>query len=62
VPSDLPACRAAHVVLKGSFEGLGGAWKSLFDWCAAEKLSLAGANWEIYGATPDDPAKQETFL
>jgi effector-binding domain-containing protein len=62
VSSELPAGRAAHVVLTGSFEGLGGAWKTLFDWCAAEKLALAGTNWEVYGATPDDPAKQQTFL
>ena len=48
VPSDLPAGRAAHHVLKGSFEGMAGAWQTLFDWCKAEKLALAGINWEIY--------------
>lgn len=62
VPSDLPAGRAAHFVLKGSFEGLGAAWQKLFEWCAAEKLQLAGLNWEVYGAPASDPAQQETYL
>ena len=62
VPSELPAGRAAHFVLKGSFEGLGGAWQTLFDWCGAEKLQLAGLNWEVYGAPAADPAQQETYL
>src|SRR5689334_25345666 len=30
VPSDLPAGRAAHFVLKGSFAGLSAAWQMLF--------------------------------
>ena len=29
VPSDLPAGRAAHFLLKGSFEGMPGAWQIL---------------------------------
>lgn len=62
VPSDLPAGRAAHFVLKGSFEGLGGAWQTLFEWCGAEKLQLAGLNWEVYGASAADPTQQETYL
>jgi hypothetical protein len=40
-----------------------GAWQILFDWCTAEKLELAGINWEIYmpwGGV--DPAKLETDL
>jgi hypothetical protein len=63
VPSDLPAGRAAHVLLKGSFDGLPGAWQTLFDWCTAEKLTLAGINWEIYMPWQGvDPAKLETDL
>ncbi len=62
VESELPAGRAAHYVLKGGFEGLPGGWQRLFEWCAAQKLQLAGVNWEVYGATPADPAKQETYL
>jgi hypothetical protein len=62
VPSDLPAGRAAHYLLKGTFDGLPDAWKTLFDWCVAEKLKLAGANWEVYGAPAKNPAQQETSL
>lgn len=63
VPSDLPAGRAAHFQLKGSFEGMQGAWQTLFDWCKAEKLALAGINWEIYSPWDGvDPAKLETDL
>ncbi|HYX04159.1 MAG TPA: GyrI-like domain-containing protein [Reyranella sp.] len=63
VPSDLPAGRAAHYLLKGSFERLPGAWQTLFEWCKAEKLELSGINWEIY--TPWEgvaPAELETDL
>ena len=53
VPSDLPAGRAAHLSMKGSFEGLPKAWQTLFDWCKAQGLATAGVNWEIYGASED---------
>ena len=63
VPSDLPAGRAAHFQLKGSFDGMPGAWQTLFAWCASEKLELAGINWEIYMPWQGvDPAKLETDL
>jgi len=62
VPSELPAGRAAHYVLKGPFDGLPVAWQKLFEWCGAEKLQLAGVNWEVYGAPAADPAQQETYL
>ncbi len=53
VPSELPAGRAAHLSMEGGFENLPLAWQTLFDWCKAEKLSPAGVNWEVYGATED---------
>ena len=63
VPSDLPAGRAAHFVLKGSFDGMPGAWQTLFEWCKAEKVDLAGVNWEIYMPWEGvDPSKLETDL
>ncbi len=62
VPSELPAGRAAHHVMVGPFDGMGAAWQKLFEWCQAEKLQPAGINWEVYGPTPSDPAKQETYL
>jgi effector-binding domain-containing protein len=63
VPSELPAGRVAYFLLRGSFEGLPGAWKTLLDWCAAEKLPLAGINWEIYGPSEGvEPDHIETAL
>lgn len=63
VPSDLPAGRAAHFQLKGPFDGMPGAWQTLFAWCQSEKLELAGINWEIYMPWQGvDPAKLETDL
>jgi effector-binding domain-containing protein len=53
VLSELPAGRAAHYALKGSFAGLPGAWQTLFEWCAREGLTPSGVNWEIYGAEQD---------
>jgi effector-binding domain-containing protein len=63
VMSELPAGRAAHFQLKGPFDGMPGAWQTLFAWCAAEKLALAGINWEVYMPWQGvDPAKLETDL
>ena len=63
VLSELPAGRAAHFQLKGPFDGMPGAWQTLFAWCQAEKLELAGINWEIYMPWEGvDPAKLETDL
>ena len=63
VVSDLPAGRAAHFQLKGPFDGMPDAWQTLFGWCKAEKLELAGINWEIYMPWQGvDPAKLETDL
>lgn len=63
VASELPAGRAAHFVMRGPFDGLPGAWQTLFQWCEASKLKPAGINWEIYGPTEGvDPARQETDL
>jgi effector-binding domain-containing protein len=53
VLSELPAGRAAHYSMKGGFEGLPGAWETLFGWGAQRGLTFAGVNWEIYGAEQD---------
>jgi effector-binding domain-containing protein len=62
VPSELPAGRAAHLVFQGPWEALPGAWQTLFDWCAEQKLALAGTNWEIYQEENPDRSKQEAQL
>lgn len=62
VPSELPAGRAAHLLLRGSYAGLAQAWNTLLGWCTREKLALAGTNWEIYEPPSGDEATQETRL
>jgi len=62
VPSALPAGRAAHLLLTGPYDGIPGAWNRLFAWCAGERLTLAGTNWQIYEDAGDDPAKFTTSL
>ena len=62
VPSATPAGRAVHFRLVGNYDGLPGAWHTLFAWCAEQKLKLAGVNWEIYGDQKEDVSKIETDL
>lgn len=62
VASALPAGRAAHFQLVGPYDGLPRAWAALLDWCAAQKVKLAGANWKIYSDCDDDLSKAETSL
>ncbi|MFL6931449.1 MAG: GyrI-like domain-containing protein [Xanthobacteraceae bacterium] len=62
VPSALPAGRTAHLLLTGPYDGIPGAWNRLFAWCAGERLTLAGTNWQIYGDENDDPAKLTTSM
>jgi effector-binding domain-containing protein len=62
VASAVPAGRAAHLLHVGSYEGIPGAWQTLFDWCNTQKRERAGINWQIYGDWNDDPAKLTTAL
>jgi uncharacterized protein YndB with AHSA1/START domain len=55
VPSSLPAGRTVQLLLRGPYDGLPGAWQTLFDWCAGQSLALAGVNWEIYQSGNDAP-------
>jgi len=62
VPSELPAGQAAHLHLVGPFDQLPQAWPFLMTWAEGQGLKPAGVNWEIYGETAADPAKQVTDL
>ena len=61
-PSELPPGRTAHLVLTGPWDGIPEAWQALFAWCAAQGLTLAGVNWEIYGEDAGDADAIETEL
>jgi len=60
VPSELPAGRAAHLVLVGPYDGMPAAWQRLFAWCEEEGLRRAGINWQVYDE--GDPAQPKTSL
>jgi len=62
VASVLPAGCAAHFPFAGSYDVLPRAWAALLAWCAAQKLKLAGVNWEIYRDGDDDVSQPETSL
>jgi effector-binding domain-containing protein len=62
VASTLPAGRAVHFQFIGRYDGLPRAWAALLAWCAAQKLKLAGANWEIYRDGDDDVSQPETSV
>jgi effector-binding domain-containing protein len=58
----LPAGRAAHVKLSAGYEALPKAWQHLFESCKAQKLELAGVNWEVYKDAEAGSGKNETDL
>jgi hypothetical protein len=58
----LPRGRAAHLQLRGSFAGLGEAWRRLFEACAAKGETLGGLNWEVYPPEGSPPEAAATDL
>lgn len=46
----LPEGRAAHLCLRGPYEGMGTAWQRLFESCEARGLKRTGLNWQVYVA------------
>jgi effector-binding domain-containing protein len=58
----LPEGRAAHVKLTGGYEALPKAWRHLFESCEAQKLELAGVNWEVYGKAEAQSGHTQTEL
>jgi effector-binding domain-containing protein len=58
----LPAGRAAHLSLRGSFAGLPQAWGQLFAGLAKIGAAPAGLNWEVYGVSEQPPEETETDL
>ena len=62
VASALPAGRVAHFPFVGPYDGLPRAWAALLAWCAAQKLKLAGVNWEIYRDGDDGALQPDTSL
>ena len=55
----LPAGRAAHLRLTGSYAGLPGAWETLFAGCAGH--ARAGLNWEVYASSGPDGDETDLY-
>ena len=49
VPSTLPAGEAATAVHQGTPSEIGAAHDAVRAWCSAQRRSLTGVRWEIYG-------------
>lgn len=65
VPGQLPGGRTATTVHRGSFDGLGDAWRALHAWIESQGESAADEMWEIYVTEPSpdmDPADLITEL
>jgi effector-binding domain-containing protein len=52
VPSTLPAAEVAATVHTGTPAEIGAAHEAVRAWCLAQRRTLTGVSWEIYGA-PD---------
>jgi effector-binding domain-containing protein len=57
----LPHGRAAHVKLTGGYEALPRAWQHLLESCKAQKLELAGVNWEVYAEAGSGAAQTDLY-
>lgn len=59
-PTETPAGRVASALHVGPYERLGDTHQAIQTWTAANKMTLAGKSWEIYGDWNEDPTKLET--
>ena len=64
VGSATPAGEVATVTHYGPYGRLGDAHRAIRDWCAAQRRTAAGPNWEVYGhwlpAWNTDPSQIRT--
>jgi effector-binding domain-containing protein len=59
-PSVVPAGRVARYTLRGPYDGLDGAHRTVIEWCQAHGHEATRTRWEIYGDWHDDPSQVET--
>jgi effector-binding domain-containing protein len=60
--TETPRGRVASAVHVGPYERIGETHEAIHSWVRANKMTLAGKSWEIYGDWTDDPAKLETQI
>ena len=61
-PVRTPAGEVAAATHRGSYDRLRQAHDAIHAWAATTQRAFAGASWEIYGDSNDDPAKLETTI
>ena len=60
--SEVPGGDVATTTHWGDYGALGAAHDALLTWCRAERHTLAGISWEVYGHWQDDPAQRRTDI
>lgn len=64
-PETIPEGRAARLVVRGDYSGLGPAYERLYAWIDEQGLAPTGLAWEEYLTEPTpnrDPSHNETAL
>ena len=59
---DVPGGDVATTTHWGDYGALGAAHEAVVAWCRAERHTLAGISWEVYGHWNDDPSKRRTDI
>lgn len=60
--TEVPAGKVATVLHVGPYERMSEAYDAIHTWASANRITLAGKSWEIYGDPTDNPAKLETRI
>lgn len=58
--SAVPGGEVATTTHWGDYGALGAAHEAVVGWCRAERRTLAGISWEVYGHWSNDPAQRRT--
>ena len=60
--SETPAGDVVTTTHWGDYSTLGAAHDAVVAWCRAERHTLAGISWEVYGHWDDDPSKRRVDI
>ena len=60
--SETPAGDVATTTHWGDYAALGAAHDAVVAWCRAERHTLAGISWEVYGHWDGDPSKRRVDI
>ena len=60
--TETPAGRVASALHLGPYERMGETHDAIQSWARANRMTMAGKSWEIYGDWTDDAARLETRI